>query len=164
MPYDAGVAAAVCFELNNNIAGGRIEKIYQPAKEQIILQVYSKGGRVNLCLDADANSPKVYITNQTAENPPSMSMFYSILRKYLINAKVSSVSLIGFDRIFEFKIDATDDMGFPAPLCLYAECIRKQSNIILCSELPPVAAATSPLAREGGKGSLLRLRGRWQRS
>ena len=103
MPYDAGVAAAVCYELNNSVAGGRIEKIYQPAKEQIILQIYTKGERFNLCLDADANSPKVYITNQTAENPPSMSAFYSILRKYLMNAKINSVSLLGFDRIFELK-------------------------------------------------------------
>jgi len=134
MPYDAGVASAVCFELNNSIAGGRIEKIFQPAKEQIILQIYSKSERFNLCFDADANSPKVYITNQTAENPPSMSMFYSILRKYLMNAKVNSVSLIGFDRIFEFKIDAFDEMGFQKILYLYVECIRKQSNIILCRE------------------------------
>ena len=142
MPYDAGVAAAVCRELNENIAGGRIEKIIQPTKEQVIFQIYSKGERRSLCLDADANSPKVYITNQTAENPPSTPMFYSILRKYLMNARINSVSLIGFDRVFEFKIDASDEMGFQKTLYLYAECIRKQSNIILCGEdaqspLPP---------------------------
>ena len=134
MPYDAGVAAAVCFELNENIAGGRIEKILQPTKEQVIFQIYSKGERRSLCLDADANSPKVYITNQTAETPMSPTMFYSILRKYLMNAKINSVSLKGFDRIFEFKIDASDEMGFQKTLYLYAECIRKQSNIILCGE------------------------------
>ncbi|MCL1858029.1 MAG: NFACT family protein [Oscillospiraceae bacterium] len=149
MPYDAGVASAVCFELNNNISGGRIEKIFQPAKEQIILQIYSKGERHNLCIDADANSPKVYITSQTAENPPSMSMFYSILRKYLMNGKINSVSLVGFDRIFEFKIDAFDEMGFQMPLYLYAECIRKQSNIILCRELPPSTSLTPPSQANG---------------
>ena len=135
MPYDAGVAAAVCFELNKSVAnGGRIEKIFQPTKDQIILQVYSLGERYNLCLDADASSPKVYITTQAAENPPSMSVFYNFIRKYLLNAKINSVSLVGFDRIFEFKIDAFDDMGFQTKLYLYAECIRKQSNIILCKE------------------------------
>jgi len=142
MPYDAGVAAAVCCELNNSIAGGRIEKIIQPTKEQIIFQIYSKGERYNLCLDADANSPKVYITNQTAETTPSNPMFYSILRKYLMNARINSAALVGFDRIFEFKIDASDEMGFQKTLYLYVECIRKQSNIILCGEdtqspLPP---------------------------
>ena len=137
MPYDAGVAAAVCHELNGSINGGRIEKIFQPAKEQIVLQIYSKGERFNLCVDADANSPKVYITNQTAENPPSPHNFYSILRKYLINGKINSVSLIGFDRIFEFKIDAFDEMGFQKTLYLYAECIRKQSNIVLCRDDEP---------------------------
>ena len=135
MPYDAGVAAAVCFELNETLAGGRIEKIVQPTKEQIFLQVYAKGARHSLCLDADPNSPKVYITDQTAENPPSVSAFYNILRKYLINSKIHSASLVGFDRIFEFRIDAADEMGFPRPLCLYAECIRKQSNIVLCEKL-----------------------------
>ena len=134
MPYDAGVAAAVCFELNEKISGGRIEKIFQPTKEQVIFQIYAKGERANLCLDADANSPKVYITSQTAENPPSMSAFYNILRKYLMNAKINIISLVGFDRIFEIKIDASDEMGFSKTLYLYAECIRKQSNIILCRE------------------------------
>ena len=158
MPYDAGVAAAVCYELNNSIAGGRIEKIFQPAKEQIILQIYSKSERFNLCLDADANSPKVYITSQTAENPPSMSMFYSILRKYLMNAKINSVSLAGFDRIFEFKIDAFDEMGFQKLLYLYVECIRKQSNIILCREdIPqtPVSgvAADTPFQKGAYEGN-----------
>ena len=141
MPYDAGVAAAVCFELNQKTAGGRIEKIFQPLREQIILNIYSKGERFNLCLDADANSPKVYITNQTAENPPSMSMFYSILRKYLLNAKINAVSLVGFDRIFEFKLDSFDEMGFQKTLYLYAECIRKQSNIILCNDEKKIMAA-----------------------
>ena len=135
MPYDAGVAAAVCRELNRDTAGGRIEKIFQPAREQIVLQVYSKGEQFKIAVDADANSPKVYITNQTAENPVSPSVFYNILRKYLINARINSVSLVGFDRIFEFKFDASDEMGFQKPLYLYAECIRKQSNIILCGEV-----------------------------
>ena len=134
MPYDAGVAAAVCHELNRDIAGGRIEKIFQPAREQIVFLIYSKKEHYSLVMDADANSPKVYITNQTAENPPSPHMFYNILRKYALNAKINSVSLSGFDRIFEFKIDSFDDMGFQKLLYIYVECIRKQSNIILCSD------------------------------
>ena len=141
MPYDAGVAAAVCVELNDTVAGGRIEKIIQMAKEQIILQIYSKSKTHKLCLDASASSPKVYMTNQTAENPPSASAFYNILRKYLINAKINSVTLTGFDRVFEFLIDATDEMGFSRPLYLYAECIRKQSNIVLCGEGLKIIAA-----------------------
>ncbi|MCL2096789.1 MAG: NFACT family protein [Oscillospiraceae bacterium] len=145
MPYDAGVAAAVCYELMSRVEAAdgraRIEKILQPAKEQIILRIYAKGESFNLCLDADANSPKVYITNQTAENPPSMSAFYSILRKYLINAKISGVSLIDFDRIFEFRLDASDEMGFSRTLWLYVECIRKQSNIILCGESKKIIAS-----------------------
>ena len=145
MPYDAGVAAAVCFELNGTAAGGRIEKIIQPSKEQIILQIYSKSEKYNLCLDADASSPKVYITNQTAENPPSVSAFYSILRKYLMNGKISSVSLVGFDRIFEFLIDAADEMGFSRPLYLYVECIRKQGNIILCGQDKKIIGAIKPV-------------------
>ena len=132
MPYDAGAAAAVCFDLNSCAADGRVEKIFQPVKDQIVLQVYAKGERRNICLDADANSPKVYMTNRTAENPPSMSAFYGILRKYLMNARIKGVSLVGFDRIFEFEFDASDEMGFHKTLYLYAECIRKQSNLILC--------------------------------
>jgi len=134
MPYDAGAAAAVCREFSERAAGGRIEKIFQPVRDRIILQVYAKSERINVCLDADANSPKVYISGQAAENPPSMSAFYSVLRKYLMNARISSVALAGFDRVFEFKIDASDEMGFKKTLYIYAECIRKQSNIILCGE------------------------------
>ena len=134
MPYDAGVAAAVKHELNEKIIGGRIEKINQPTKEEIILHIYSKSEHYKLMLDADANSPKVYITKIDRENPPVPPMFCNILRKYLQNAKINNISQVGFDRIFEFKFDSFDEMGFTKPLYLYVECIRKQSNIILCSE------------------------------
>jgi predicted ribosome quality control (RQC) complex YloA/Tae2 family protein len=141
MPYDAGAAYAVCFELNNNIAGGRIEKIFQPAKEIAVLQIYARGEQHRLVIDAGASSPKVYLTNQAAENPPLPPPFYNILRKYLMNARISSASLVEFDRIFEIKLDASDDMGFAKTLYLYAECIRKQSNIILCDENKKIISA-----------------------
>ena len=132
MPYDAGVAAAVKTELNEKLLGGRVEKITQPTKEEIIFNIYSMGERYRLVLDADANNPKVYITEHERENPPVPPMFCNILRKYLQNAKIAGISQVGFDRIFEFKFDAFDDMGFSKPIYLYVECIRKQSNIILC--------------------------------
>ena len=134
MPYDAGVASAVKHELTEKLIGGRIEKITQPTKEEIILHIYSKSEHYKLMLDADANSPKVYLTKADRENPPVPPMFCNILRKYLQNAKIADISQVGFDRIFEFKFDAFDEMGFTKPLYLYVECIRKQSNIILCSE------------------------------
>ena len=140
MPYDAGAARAVCFELNN-IAGGRIEKIFQPAKEQVVLQIYRRGEHFKLMLDAGAGSPKVYLTNQPAENPPVPFATYNILRKYLMNARISSVNLIEFDRVFEIKLDSSDDMGFAKILYIYAECIRKQSNIILCDENKKIISA-----------------------
>lgn len=146
MPYDAGVAYAVCCELNNNIQGGRIEKIFQPAKEQVILHIYARGERYRLAIDAGASSPKVYLTNQTVENPPLPPMFYNILRKYIMNAKINSVSLVEFDRIFEFRLDASDEMGFVKTLYIYAECIRKQSNIILCDENKKIIAAAKTVS------------------
>jgi predicted ribosome quality control (RQC) complex YloA/Tae2 family protein len=141
MPYDAGAAYAVCFELNNSIAGGRIEKIFQPAKDHVVLHIYARGERYKLALDAGAGSPKVYLTNHAAENLPMPPPFYNVLRKYLMNARVNSVSLVEFDRVFEIKLDANDEMGFARPLYLYAECIRKQSNIVLCDENKKIIAA-----------------------
>lgn len=141
MPYDAGAAYAVSFELNNNITGGRIEKIFQPTKEQVVLQIYARGERYKLAIDAGASSPKVYLTNQPVENPPLPPMLYNILRKYLINARISAVALVEFDRVFEIKLDASDDMGFARIFYIYVECIRKQSNIILCDENKKIIAA-----------------------
>ncbi|MCL2099854.1 MAG: NFACT family protein, partial [Oscillospiraceae bacterium] len=141
MPYDAGIACAVCFELNKSITGGRIEKIFLPAKEQVALQVYSRGERYTLMLDAGAGSPKVYLTNQPVENPPVPPGIYNILRKYLMNARFGTVSLVGFDRVFEIKLDASDEMGYIKTLYIYIECIRKQSNIILCGEDKKIIAA-----------------------
>ena len=145
MPYDAGVAYAVRVELDN-IKGGRIEKIFQPAKDQVFLQIYARGERYRLAIDAGASSPKVYLTNQPAENPPSPPAFYNILRKYLMNAKINSVSIVGFDRVFEIKLDASDEMGFGRPLYIYAECIRKQSNIILCGEDKKIISAAKTVS------------------
>jgi predicted ribosome quality control (RQC) complex YloA/Tae2 family protein len=58
-----------------------------------------------------------------------------------MNARINSVSLVGFDRIFEFRLDAFDEMGFARTLYLYAECIRKQSNIVLCGADKRIIAA-----------------------
>jgi len=135
MPYDAGVACAVCFELNNTIKGGRIEKVFQPTKETISLQIYARGERYRLVIDAEASSPKVYLTTmQEFENPVTPLPFYNVLRKYLMNGRIKDVSLVGFDRVFGITIESNDDMGYAQTLCIYAECIRKQSNIILCGE------------------------------
>ena len=133
MPYDAGVACAISFELNDKIKGGRIEKIFQPTKETVVLQIYSHGERYRLAIDAEASSPKVYLTAHEFENPPTPLPFYNALRKYLMNGRIKDVNLVGFDRVFEMTIDSNDEMGYTQTFCVYAECIRKQSNIILCS-------------------------------
>jgi len=130
MPLDGTTLASVVHELQVLI-GGRIDKITQPELDELLLSVRNKGANYKLLLTANANAPRLNLTNQNKISPLQAPMFTMVLRKHLSGGRISSITQPDFERIVEIEIDAMDEMGDPSKKTLLIEIMGKHSNIIL---------------------------------
>lgn len=118
-------------ELESLIAGGRIDRIQQPAKDVILLTVRNAGVNRKLLLSASSSMARVHITSLSFENPSEPPMFCMLLRKYILGARIDSVLQPGRDRIIELKLSNNDDIGRSFSGSLVLEMLPGKTNIIL---------------------------------
>ncbi len=130
MAFDAGMLAFVLREINEKCAGGRIEKVYQPAKDEFIFIIRRFGETNRLLLNAGSRCPRVSLTFEKSENPAKAPMMCMMFRKHLQGALLREAVQPGFERVADFVFDATDDMGFKCEKHIIVEMMGKYSNII----------------------------------
>ena len=130
MAFDAGMLACTLSEIKNTALGARIEKVYQPERDEIILQMRSFDGGKRLLINAGSNNPRIGFTALTKENPQNPPMFCMLLRKHLQGAKLVSISQADFDRIAFLEFETRDEMGFECTRFLVVELMGKYSNLI----------------------------------
>lgn len=118
-------------EIENKILGSRVDKIYQPSKEEILFTFRTLDGVEKLLLSARADSARIQLTNQYIENPKKPPMLTMLLRKLLCGARLTGLVQDGFERILTLVFDARDDLGDPVEYRLIIEIMGKYSNIIL---------------------------------
>ncbi|WP_449241316.1 Rqc2 family fibronectin-binding protein [Desulfoscipio gibsoniae] len=133
MPFDGLFLYNVCHELNDNLRQGRIEKIYQPAREEIVLIISKPGGKYRLIINANAQNARLHLTGKSAPNPTAPPMFCMLLRKHLEGGKISGFLQSGLDRVLNIQVDCRDELGRPAVKSLICEIMGRHSNIILVS-------------------------------
>ncbi|MBQ0124962.1 MAG: NFACT family protein, partial [Clostridiales bacterium] len=131
MAFDAGMAAAVVRELSREIISAKVEKIFQPTKDEIILSCRKDKRAMKLLISANPSCARVCLCSLEKENPQPPPMLCMLLRKHLQGAVISDVSMYGFERVIEIKFKAYDDLGFPCEKYLTAEIMGKCSNIFL---------------------------------
>ena len=141
MAFDAGMLSSVIHELKSVAQGGRIEKIYQPERDEIILQMRTFEGGRRLLINAGSNCPRIGFTSAQRENPMQAPMFCMLLRKHLTGACLSEIEQAGFERVAKLTFDTRDEMGFECKKYLIAEVMGKYSNLIFCNEQMKVIAA-----------------------
>ncbi|MDY3282578.1 Rqc2 family fibronectin-binding protein [Dysosmobacter sp.] len=128
MPLDAICLQAVAAELRPEILGLRVDKVLQPARDQVILLLR---GSKRLLLNAGANSPRIQLTKLSRDNPAEPPMFCMLLRKHLVGGRVAAVNQPGLERLIELELDVTDDFGQPGRRTLVLEAMGRHSNLIL---------------------------------
>lgn len=133
MPFDGVFTASVVKELSTLI-NGRIDKIHQPAKDEIMLFIKKERGGSKVLFSANPAYPRVHITSKSRENPKVPPTFCMILRKYISGARIADIYQISFDRIVEFKLESRDELGYPKTFYLIIEIMGKHSNILLLDE------------------------------
>ncbi len=134
MAFDGITIAALKNELENKILGGRIDKIYQPENDEIILVIRCFGTSLKLLLTANPSNPKFHITNIAKNNPANPPLFCMVLRKHLQSGKIIKLEQINFDRILNIYIESLNEMGDYSVKKLVLEIMGRHSNIILVDE------------------------------
>lgn len=128
MPLDAICLRAVVGEIAPLIEGARIEKIQQPARDQVILLL--RGNR-RLLLNAGANQPRIHLTKLLRDNPSQPPMFCMLLRKHLSSGRIVSAEQEPLERVVTLRIEAKDEMGEQSTFRLILEAMGRHSNLIL---------------------------------
>lgn len=133
MPYDGIFTNNIVKELKI-LENCKIEKIHQPSKDEIILFFKKDRKNVKVLFCINPQFPRVHITEQSRENPAISPTFCMSLRKRIGGGKLIEVSQINLDRIVEFKIESSDELGYPVIYYLIIEIMGKHSNIILLNK------------------------------
>jgi len=130
MSYDGFVTASVVRQLNDTINGGRIDKIYQPEKEELLFSIHGSRAKYRLLLSANGGNARAHLTDTEYANPENPSAFCMLLRKHFQSGKIIEIRQVGSERIIEIKIGHRNEMGFPVEKSLFVEIMGKHSNII----------------------------------
>ena len=130
MAFDAGMLTCSLSEIRRSAEGARIEKVYQPERDEIVLQMRSFEGGRRLMINAGSGTPRIGFTETQKENPQNPPMFCMLLRKYLQGAKLTEISQASFDRVAFLGFDTRDEMGFDCRRYLIVELMGKYSNLI----------------------------------
>ena len=116
------------------LIGSRIDKIYQPTRDELILSFRTKGGAVRVLFSVSADAARVHITETAPENPQQPPMFCMLLRKHLSGGKLEAIEQDGLERILRFRIRANNELGDSIVLTLICEIMGRFSNVILVNE------------------------------
>lgn len=128
MPLDAICLRAVLHELRPQLIGARIDKVQQPARDQIVLLLR---GNLRLLLNAGANQPRIQLTNILRDNPAQPPMFCMLLRKHLVGARVLAIEQPDLERMVILTLQCTDEFGEISRKQLVLECMGRRSNLVL---------------------------------
>ena len=130
MAYDAGMLAAVIDELNRGSAGARVDKVYQPQNDTVILGLRTRDGARRLLMRCGANDPRMAYTSEPADNPAVPPTLCMLMRKHFVGSAFVGATQPGFERVARLEFDGRDEMGYDCKKFIYAEVMGKNSNLI----------------------------------
>ena len=131
MPLDAVCLQAVVAELAPQITGSRIEKIQQPARDQVVLLL--RGNR-RMLLSAGGGQPRLHLTELLRDNPAQPPMFCMLLRKYLSGGIIESIQQAPLERVVTLTVSAADELGERSQFSLILEAVARRANLILADK------------------------------
>ena len=132
MPLDAVFLTALTRELNESLPGARIDKIQQPERDTVLLQLRSPAaGNRRLLLSASPNHPRLHYTEARWENPAQPPMFCMLLRKHLAGGRVISLRQLPMERAVDLCVESADELGELSQKHLLLELMGRNSNLIL---------------------------------
>lgn len=133
MALDGAFLYAVKSELNSLI-GGRVEKIHQPSREEIIISIRTRNGGKKLYISANAASARIHITEKSIDNPQTPPMFCMLLRKQLGSGKLVDIRQDGLERILFLCFECVNELGDIVTITIACEIMGRCSNIVIINQ------------------------------
>jgi predicted ribosome quality control (RQC) complex YloA/Tae2 family protein len=133
MAFDGFVISNLVYDMKSKLIGGRITKISQPEKDEIILTIKNYNN-FKLDISVSASLPLMYFTEETKAAPLTAPGFCMLLRKHLNSARILDVIQPDMERVIQIKIEHLDEMGDLKIKWLMIEIMGKHSNIIFTDD------------------------------
>ncbi len=133
MAFDGIVTKSITQELKNMV-GYKIDKVYEPDKNTIVLGLYGKGTNLALLSCISASSCRLHLTSHPQKNPAIAPNFCMLLRKHLIGFKIKNIDTVDLERIIFMELENNENPNKPIYKKLIIELMGKHSNIILTNE------------------------------
>ena len=121
-------------EISDRVTGYRVDKIYQPSKDEILFTFRTRTGTEKLLLSAKADCARIQFTSAHIENPKKPPMLTMLLRKLLCGGVLKEIRQDGFERILTLVFDCRNDLGDPVVYNVIIEIMGRYSNIIITDE------------------------------
>jgi predicted ribosome quality control (RQC) complex YloA/Tae2 family protein len=134
MAFDGIVIANLTRDLSEKLTGGKINKIAQPEKDELLFTIKNNKETLRVTISASASLPLIYFTEKNKPSPLTAPNFCMLLRKHIGTGRIVSVRQPGLERIIEFEIEHLDELGDLRRKRLIVELMGKHSNIIFCKE------------------------------
>jgi predicted ribosome quality control (RQC) complex YloA/Tae2 family protein len=134
MSFDGIVTKAITEELKTKLVGGRISKIYQPYKQELLLHIRANGQAYKLLISANPSYSRVHLTNEAYDNPAEPPMFCMLLRKHLEGNVITSIEQVEMERMISLETRGRNELGDETVKKLVIEIMGKHSNIVLVDQ------------------------------
>lgn len=131
MAFDGIVTKCIVSELNKNIIYSKVNKIFEPTKNDIMIGLYNQGTNYCLHICINPSTCRLNLTTHSKPNPFNAPNFCMLLRKHLIGSKIVSISSFDLDRIVEIDFECLNELNDKIIKKLYIEIMGSCSNIIL---------------------------------
>ena len=148
MALDGIAVAAIKAELIDKLLGGRIDKIHQPLRDEIVFSVRSLGENRKVLASANPSHPRIHITEVSKDNPMTPPLFAMVLRKHIAGGKIISISQPDFERIIVIEIQSMNEMGDITSKNLILEMMGKHSNLILTDDSGKILDAIKHISHD----------------
>lgn len=134
MAFDGIVTKSISNELCNSIINCKVNKIYEPTKNDIIFNLYGNGKNFNLAICTNASFARLHLTEYTKPNPLNAPNFCMFLRKHLVGAIITDINSFDLERIVKINFETYNELNDKINKTLYIELMGQFSNVILVNE------------------------------
>ena len=134
MAFDGITTISIVNELNKFILNGKINKVFEPNKNEIILGIYNYGKNYALNCSIGSDNYRINLTTNSKPNPINAPSFCMLLRKHLIGGKINKIYTPGLERIVIIEFECYSELNDLITKKLVIELMGKHSNIILLNE------------------------------
>ena len=134
MAFDGTVIANIVHDMNRSLMGGRIYKIYQPEKDELLFVIKNQRETYRLLISASASLPLLFFSSENKANPMTAPNFCMLLRKHISNGRITDIRQPGLERIVEISIEHLNELGDLCRKKLLVEIMGKHSNIIFLDD------------------------------